>query len=264
MVLVHVRDRAFLGGDQFVRAGQIGQHVGGRQIGRAREAAIEMRRDDRHAPEREVAEAGIKLRLRMAREETPAHARVVGAVASRCARTCRARSGADAPADRPCRSRRAGPRRGRPLPGWRCGSRAARSGSPASRRGRSRPSPARRTGGRYCGRACPACRPGSPAAGSWPSAFGSKSAGGRAALGQAVRHRAGQGRAWLRHSALLIRSPNSAKCFIRHDFSQPLPQLRQFPGLVWNRGRARSRAAEFMLEGRPCRQSLWSMTTATS
>ncbi len=51
------------------------------KIGGAGKAAIEMRRDDAHAPEREVAEAGIELRLRMARQEAAADAGIVGAFA---------------------------------------------------------------------------------------------------------------------------------------------------------------------------------------
>ena len=80
MILIHVRDRALLGGDQFLGARKVGQHIVRRQIRGAREAAIEMRRGDSHAPEREIAEAGVKLRLRMAREEAPPHARLVGAL----------------------------------------------------------------------------------------------------------------------------------------------------------------------------------------
>ena len=51
------------------------------EIGGAGEAAVEMRRDDSHAPERKVAEAGIELGLRMAREKPSANARFLGAVA---------------------------------------------------------------------------------------------------------------------------------------------------------------------------------------
>ena len=80
---------------------EIGQHIGGGKIGGAGKAAVEMRRDDLHAPEGEVGEAGIELRLRMAGEEAAADARIVGACRGRPARSCRARSAADAPAASP-------------------------------------------------------------------------------------------------------------------------------------------------------------------
>ena len=51
MIRVHVFDRAFFGSDQFLRTREIRQHIGGSQIGSAREAAIEMRGGDLHPPE---------------------------------------------------------------------------------------------------------------------------------------------------------------------------------------------------------------------
>ncbi len=113
-------------------------HVGGFQIGGAGKAAIEVGGDDVEPPEREIAEAGIKLRFRMAGEEAPAQARLVCGRRARSGRSCRAASGADAPAGRPCRPMPAAARRGRPLRDWRCGWRAGRPGSAASRRRRSR------------------------------------------------------------------------------------------------------------------------------
>src|SRR5690349_16094185 len=77
MVRIHVRNRLRLGVDQRIGPGQIGANDVRREVGGAREAAIEMRRCDGHAPEREVGEAGIELRLRMAAEKPPAHTRLV-------------------------------------------------------------------------------------------------------------------------------------------------------------------------------------------
>ena len=69
MIRVHMRDRARLGFDQIVRAGDIRHHVGGPQIGGAGKAAIEMGGHRVEPPEREIGEAGVKLRFRMAGEE---------------------------------------------------------------------------------------------------------------------------------------------------------------------------------------------------
>ena len=81
MIGVHVGDGAVFGGDEVVGARHVGQHVGGPEVGRPREAAVEMGGGDLQAPEREIAEARIELGLGMARQEPTAHARIVLRVA---------------------------------------------------------------------------------------------------------------------------------------------------------------------------------------
>src|SRR3569623_214677 len=78
MIVVHVRDGAFFGVDEIPSIRDDGEHVLGFEVGGAGKAAIEMRRDDLHAPKREIGETGIELRLGMVREETPAQPRLVG------------------------------------------------------------------------------------------------------------------------------------------------------------------------------------------
>ena len=64
MVGVHMRNGALFRLDQRGGIRQIGQHLGGTEIGGTGKAAVEMRRCNVHAPEGEIAEAGIELRLR--------------------------------------------------------------------------------------------------------------------------------------------------------------------------------------------------------
>src|SRR5215218_6732623 len=85
----------------------------------------------------------------------------------RSAKTYRARSSADAPADRLSRFRLVTPRPGRRLRGLRYAWKAAKSGSLASRPRPLPHSPVRRTDARCCGRASQACRRGWRATKSW-------------------------------------------------------------------------------------------------
>ena len=86
----------------------------------------------RESPERKIGKAGIKRRFGVPGEETAAQARLVLIVPLRPARSHRAPSGADAPADRHGRLRPAAARRGYPLPDWRYGWIAAKSRSAAT------------------------------------------------------------------------------------------------------------------------------------
>ena len=56
-------------------------HVGGSEIGGAGKAAIEMRGYRIEPPEREIGEAGVKLRFRVSGEEAAAHSRLLRRVA---------------------------------------------------------------------------------------------------------------------------------------------------------------------------------------
>ena len=200
----------------------------GLEIGGAREAAIEMRRRDLHPPEREIAEAGIELRLRMAREEAPAHARVVGAVAL---------------------DLREGAEHGQA----RMGQRIALAGLGEQHRGaavdldvggmgrKPRDQDQRRAvdvgrdvdqrGERVAGIAVErrrACRRGSPAAGSWRSAFGIEIGWRRRAFRQAVGHRRRAKASAVacsvsRHADAVHRPPNPFICL---NFSPPLSHIR--------------------------------------
>src|SRR6516165_9787912 len=80
VILIHMRDRTCLGVDELARIDNLGCDVGGGEIGGAGEAGIKVRRFRCQSPERKVSEAGIKLRLWMARKESPTHPRFLGVV----------------------------------------------------------------------------------------------------------------------------------------------------------------------------------------
>ena len=197
----------------------------------------------RHAPEREVAEAGIKLRLRMAREEAPPHARLVGAL------LLDARERAEHGQAR-MRQRIALAGLGEQHRGAAIGFEVRRVGREprgqdhrrAVHVGRDRHQRGERVAGIAVERAERA-GPGRPqqGLGERPRVeIGRRPAHLRAG-GPASRRAAARR---LRHSSLQIVHQTRAKSFICHDFSHLCHNCASSRGLVWNRGRAGFRAAD--------------------
>src|SRR5215831_19978536 len=81
MISIHVLHRAFLDLDDLSRVFKTGNDIVSLEVGCASKPAIEMRRHNAQSPEREVAEAGIELRFRMAGEKPPPYPRRIGRIA---------------------------------------------------------------------------------------------------------------------------------------------------------------------------------------
>src|SRR5262245_1633935 len=81
MIRIHVLHRTFLNLDDLSRVLKTGHDIISLEVGGASKPAIEVRRHNAQSPEREVAEAGIELRFRMAGEKPPPYPQRVGPIA---------------------------------------------------------------------------------------------------------------------------------------------------------------------------------------